>query len=273
MLKQIKLFLILVTIYSISSAQNGIVKSYYQDGSIQSEISYVNDILDGKANWYYQNGQLKSERNYDKGILNGLVKEYYETGLLKEEYFVRSGMKDGAYRVFNEKGTLNVLSNYVNGIQTKFQIFDQDAVYHSVTVDTNKIILPQNKTQPQNIIQTQNIIQRSKNNYKCNVEICPEPVGGMKSIQDSLAYPEHALRYGLEGTVILIVKISPEGKILNIEITRDMGLGCSEAAQEAVRKTKFLPGINNGIPVESEVTLNIEFKIYESKSFPESKEK
>jgi len=261
MLKPIKLFLILLSIYSISSAQNGVVKSYYPDGSVQSEISYVNDILDGSAIWYYPNGQLKSEKNFSKGILDGWVKEYYESGLLKEEYFVKNGLKDGANRVFYENGTLKVLSNYVNGNQTQLQLFDYDPNYHPVVADTSKINPQQNK------------IKRSRNNYQCNVEICPEPVGGLKSIQDNLVYPEHALRYGLEGTVSLTARISPDGNVSNTEIIRGMGFGCSEAAQEAVKKTKFLPGENNGVPVESEITLSIEFKIYGNKSLPESKEK
>jgi len=259
--KLFTLLSILLTIHTISSAQNGIVKTYYTDGSVQSEISYVNDVIDGNAYWYYPNGQLKSEKNFDKGILNGWIKEYYESGLLKEEKFIKNGMRDGAHRAFYENGKLKALSNYVNGIQTQLQLFDYDPAYHPVASDTNKINPPLNK------------IKRSRNNYQCNVEICPEPLGGMKSIQDSLVYPEHALHYGLEGTVTLIAKISPVGEVVNIEITRDMGLGCSEAAQEAVRKTKFLPGENYGIPVESEVTLNVEFKIYKNKSFPGSIEK
>jgi len=247
--------------YSISSAQNGIVKTYYPDGSVQSEISYVNDILDGNAVWYYPNGQLKSEKNFNKGILDGWVKEYNESGLLKEEYFVKNGMKDGTNRIFYENGELKSLSNYANGVQTKLQSFDYDPAYRPVAVDTSKINLQQSK------------IKRSKNNYQCDVEICPEPVGGMKSIQNNLVYPEHALRYGLEGIVTLTARISSDGNVLSTEIIRGMGFGCSEAAQEAVKKIKFLPGENNDIPVESEVTLNIEFKILEDKSFPKSKEK
>jgi antitoxin component YwqK of YwqJK toxin-antitoxin module len=42
----------LITLFSlfwmqILSSQNGIVKSYYADGTVQSEASYVNDVLDG----------------------------------------------------------------------------------------------------------------------------------------------------------------------------------------------------------------------------------
>ena len=247
--------------YSISSAQNGIVKSYYPDGSVQSEISYVNDILDGTAVWYYPNGKLKSEKNFSKGILDGWVKEYFETGLLREEYFVKNGVKDGTNRFFYENGALKSLSNYANGNQMQLQLFDYDSTYNPVVADTGKSIPQQIKP------------KRSKNNYQCNVDICPEPIGGMKSVQDNLIYPEHALRYGLEGTVTLTARISTNGNVLNTEIIRGMGFGCSEAAQEAVKKTKFLPGENNGIPVESAIALNIEFKIFENKSSPELKQK
>lgn len=79
---------ILFTIYSIYSAQNGIVISYYPDGTVQSEIFYANDILVRSAVWYYQNGQSKSEKNFSKVILDGLVKEYFEYRLLKEKYSI-----------------------------------------------------------------------------------------------------------------------------------------------------------------------------------------
>jgi TonB family protein len=268
MIKPIALFLFVVTLCSITSAQNGIVKSYYPDGSVQSEISYVNDILDGSAIWYYPNGQLKSEKNFSKGILEGWVKEYYESGSLKEEYFVKNGMKDGAHKIYNNDNTLKKISNYANGIQTQSQTFG-DETESKVQRSSIKIAITDSakvKPQPQKF-------ERSGIKYQCNVEVCPEPVGGLKSIQDNLVYPEHALRYGLEGTVTLIAKISTEGEVVSTIITRGMGFGCSEAAQEAVKKTKFLPGENNGVSIESEITLSIEFKIFETKSFPESKEK
>lgn len=275
MFKPYKLFLVLLAIYSISSAQNGIVKTYYPDGSVQSEISYVNDVLDGNAIWYFPNRQLKSEKNYDRGILSGWVKEYYESGLLKEEYYVKNGLKDGTHKIYNQDGELKKISDYTDGIQTRSQTFVDGAgskvVSASIKISesVNKNTITDSikiKPQPQKFA-------RSGIKYQCNVEVCPEPVGGMKSIQDNLVYPEHALRYGLEGIVTLTARISSDGNVLSTEIIRGMGFGCSEAAQEAVKKSKFLPGENNGIPVESEITLNIEFKIYEKKSFPESKEK
>jgi antitoxin component YwqK of YwqJK toxin-antitoxin module len=51
------ILLVLVAVTSIN-AQNGIVKTYYADGTPRSEISYVNDVLDGTALYYYPNGNL-----------------------------------------------------------------------------------------------------------------------------------------------------------------------------------------------------------------------
>jgi outer membrane biosynthesis protein TonB len=39
--------------------------------------------------------------------------------------------------------------------------------------------------------------------------------------------------------------------------------GCEEAAQEVIRKTKFIPGKNNGELTETNATINIEFKIFD----------
>ncbi len=266
----IKIILLLLIICTVSTAQNGIVKTYYPDGSVQSEISYVNDVLDGSAVLYYSNGQLRSEKNYDKGILNGWVKEYYETGLLKEEYFVKNGIKDGTHKIYNNDGALKKISNYANGIQTRSQTFGDDtgnkventSIKIFDTTNKNSIIdSVKVKPQPQKFV-------RSGIKYQCNVEVCPEPVGGLKAIQDNLLYPDHALRYGLEGMVTLSAKVDKEGKITDIIVTRGMGFGCSEAAQEAVKKTKFIPGENNGVTVDSEIILNIEFKIFGNDSSP-----
>jgi len=272
MLKLIQMFFVLAVIHSVSCGQNGIVKNYYPDGSTQSEISYVNDVLDGDAKEYYQNSKLKSKKNYSKGILDGWVKEYYDTGLLMKEYYVNNGMKDGTYKIYFENGTLRKLVNYSNGILTSEQRFDDDSTYNVIVseqpkINERKIISDSDSTynviasEPPKSNDRKNKIERSGIKYNCDVEICPEPIGGMKAIQDSLVYPEHALRYGLEGTVSLAAKIGVDGSILNIQVIRGMGFGCSEAAEEAVRKTKFLPGETNGFPVEATITLDVEFKL------------
>lgn len=232
-------------------AQSGIMKSYYSDGVPRSEVSYVNDILDGLGLYYYPNGNLKSEKNYSKGKLHGFVREYFDNGLLKEEYLMKEGKKDGSYRSYYDNGALKELIVFENGIQLRKNSFNYDPTFAA----------PLEAYQAGN--RQQQVFNKRKTILICDVEICPVPVGGLNSIQDNLIYPEHALLYGLEGTVTLIATVNEKGEVVATEIVKGIGLGCDEAAQDAVKKTQFIPGQNFGKVVESKVTLNIEFKIFD----------
>lgn len=232
-------------------AQTGIMRSFYSDGVPRSEVSYVNDILDGQALYYYPNGNLRSEKNYSKGKLQGFVREYFDNGLLKEEYFMKEGIKDGSYRSYFVNGALKELIIFEKGIQVNKNSFTYDPTYSA----------PIEAYQAGN--RQQQVFNKRRTILICDVEICPVPVGGLNSIQDKLVYPEHALLYGLEGTVTLIATVNEKGDVVATEILKGIGLGCDEAAEEAVKKTQFIPGQNFGKVVESKVTLNIEFKIFD----------
>ncbi|MEG8945474.1 TonB family protein [Rosettibacter firmus] len=240
-----------LVILSKSFAQNGIVKGYYPDGNLYYEISYVNDILDGTSYWYFPNGNLMMIKEFSKGKLHGLVREFYESGLIKEEYFVKDGIKDGTHRIYYDNGALKEINIYENGILISSKLFDYDSTY----VAPPELYLAGNRQQE--------LLKKKKQDLICDVDICPIPLGGMKIIQDNLIYPEHALMYGLEGTVILIATIDEKGDVVETEIIKGLGLGCNEAAEEAVKKTKFIPGQKDGKVVRSRVTLNVEFKIFD----------
>lgn len=248
------LILSLVMIFFLrvmSYGQTGVFKSYYPDGIPRSEVSYVNDILDGQALYYHVNGNLKTEKNYSKGILHGPVREFYETGLLKEEYYLKDGIKEGSHRIYFPNGALKELNIYEKGILVNRTSFEYEPGYNA----------PVEAYQAGN--RQQQLLEKRKQTVICDVEICPVPIGGMKSIQENLVYPEHALLYGLEGTVTLVASINEKGEAVSTEIVIGLGLGCEEAANDAVLKTPFIPGQNAGITVPSKVTLEIEFKIFD----------
>ena len=81
------LFLIASCLY----AQNGVIRTFYPDGTPRTAITYVSDVLDGSAFWYYPNGNIETEKYFSNGILNGAVKEFYQSGLIKIEYTVVNG--------------------------------------------------------------------------------------------------------------------------------------------------------------------------------------
>lgn len=262
-----------VTLFLCNSilAQNGVVKDYYPDGAVKCEVTYANGVLDGNAIQYYPNAKIKSEKNFSNGIVQGLVKEYYDSGLLKEEYYVKDGIKDGTYKSYYGNGTLKDIINYSSGMQTQKTSFNLDPNIPTPVV-LNEVIQPSVEKKIDIAVATKNDNEVVKTEIpKKEIESVTEkiidaaPIGGIKAIQDSLVYPEHAIRYGLQGTVTLIASISADGEVIDTQIKNGLGFGCSEAAEDAVRKIKYIPARKSGQPIESKLTLNIEFKIFGTK--------
>ena len=68
-----------------TKAFTGIIKSYYENGNLESEGNFKDGKLNGLSKVYYENGNLKREDNYKDDKLEGLYKGYYENGDLKSE--------------------------------------------------------------------------------------------------------------------------------------------------------------------------------------------
>jgi protein TonB len=74
-------------------------------------------------------------------------------------------------------------------------------------------------------------------------------------------YPFMARRLGKEGRVLLRLTIDENGRLLNIEVVEMAGFGFTEAAVEAVKKSTFLPAMQDGRPVISKALLPIRFSL------------
>jgi protein TonB len=97
--------------------------------------------------------------------------------------------------------------------------------------------------------------------YFVAVEEMPAPIGGLKSIQQKIVYPEIAKRVGVEGKVFVKAFVDETGTVTSAEIVKGIGAGCDEAAIDAVLQTKFSPGKQRGRPIKVQVTIPIVFKL------------
>lgn len=97
--------------------------------------------------------------------------------------------------------------------------------------------------------------------YFVAVEDMPEPIGGIQAIQDKIVYPEIAKRAGIEGRVFVKAFVNKEGVVTKVEVMKGLGAGCDEAAEKAVKETKFKPGKQRGKPVNVQVVIPIVFKL------------
>ena len=241
------IILFILTLSFLSIAQDGYLYTYYSSGKVDGMIFFANDVLEGTSYWYYENGNLKAEKTYSNGRLTGAWKEFYETGLMKLEISIKNGIRDGITRSYYDNGGLKEARTYENGRLMKTVTVNYDSLY----------VAPMNVYQYGN---TQNRIQKNHDLFICEgADVCPKPVGGMSELLSNLEYPEHAELYGLEGYVTLVAMVSPKGEVKDVNVIRGLGLGCDEAAIEAVKSTTFLPGQINDTAVESNVLFKIPF--------------
>ncbi len=93
------------------------------------------------------------------------------------------------------------------------------------------------------------------------VDQMPELIGGLSSIQSRITYPEEAKRAGIEGRVFVQFTVDEEGDVIDAEVVQGIGYGCDEAALNAVRQAKFIPGRQNGVIVRVRMSIPITFKL------------
>jgi TonB family protein len=101
----------------------------------------------------------------------------------------------------------------------------------------------------------------SKDNYLVLVDKMPELIGGIKGLQEKIHYPEIARRAGIEGKVYILTYIDENGNITKALVIKGIGGGCDEAALNAVKESKFIPGEQKGKRVKVQVTVPVLFKL------------
>jgi len=252
-------------------AQGDPVKTYYPNGKVESEITYKDTIREGEAKFYFENGTLKEERLYVNGKVAGLVKVYYTNGKLKELINLEDGKREGPTSLFDEEG------NYVKDIMFEdgIQVVKKENPY--ITKEPPKEIAENKNEEPE---VTNTIKKGKKQNYEMpppqekdnmeddpaiyrTVEVMPEPVGGYEAIKKKLIYPDKAKEDGIQGIVDVEITVDEFGEVTNAEVVKGIGHGCDESARIAVYYTKFKPGLQRGKPVKVQMTVPVEFKIFD----------
>ena len=97
--------------------------------------------------------------------------------------------------------------------------------------------------------------------YKVSVDQMPEPIGGIAAIQKNIVYPEIARRAGIQGKVYVTAYINKTGDVTKTEVIKGIGGGCDQAAKNAIKKVKFKPGMQKGIPVKVQVAIPVVFRL------------
>lgn len=101
----------------------------------------------------------------------------------------------------------------------------------------------------------------NKEDYRIKADVMPEPIGGMKAIQEKVVYPEEAKDKKIEGRVYVLTFIDENGEVVETKIIKGADPSLDSAAAQAVRQVKFTPAKNEGKNVKVQVTVPIVFKL------------
>jgi protein TonB len=74
------------------------------------------------------------------------------------------------------------------------------------------------------------------------------------------SYPEQALKAGLQGAVVLQAWIGADGSIRDLKLM-DGSLLLGQAAVKAVRQWRYRPYLRNGVAVEAQTYVTVNFRL------------
>lgn len=93
------------------------------------------------------------------------------------------------------------------------------------------------------------------------VEEMPEPSGGMQSIYENLKYPQTAREEGKQGQVVLSFIVDQHGTPTEITVEQGISDDLNQAAKEAISKTEWKPGKEDGENVSVKFQVPIQFQL------------
>ncbi|HEX9952542.1 MAG TPA: energy transducer TonB [Rubricoccaceae bacterium] len=92
-------------------------------------------------------------------------------------------------------------------------------------------------------------------------DVTPEIIGGLAALQQNIVYPDADRAAGRQGTVILRFVVTAEGEAAAVQVARSVSPGLDAAAVAGVRAARFVPGRENGQPVNVRIALPIRFTL------------
>ena len=264
-------FVLMFLCFTINlSAQLDTVKTYFPNGNLESVVVYEKNVRQGEAIFYWENGSIKEKRNYVNDKVFGTVTSYYENGNMKELYSIEDGRRDGPATFYDSTGNVIEDVMFENGVR-KGQEFLLVGEYREE--DYQKLLAQWKERQDQREKQNGNNdlnlppVEEDKTDmeddpaYYSNVEVMPEPIGGMNTIYKKVVYPVQAKEKKIEGTVKIRAFIEKNGEVSSAEVVEGIGYGCDENARLSVYYTRFKPGLQKGKRMKVQMIIPIEFKL------------
>lgn len=198
----------------------------YQNGKVNLSGTYLKDSKVGEWIRYYPEGTVMESETYSENILNGPFYSFHTNGKKMEEGSYINGKMDGEWKLYGEEGELKSIKVFKDGA----------------------LITPVNSG-----VKLLNITP-------------PQFPGGIKMFYTYLArntnYPKEALQSKITGKVYFTITIDKEGRAKDFNVISSPGNSLTEEAKRvALSSPKWIPGTEDGKPVDMKQSLNINFSV------------
>jgi antitoxin component YwqK of YwqJK toxin-antitoxin module len=98
--------------------KNGVWKTFYSDGKLQSIRKYKDGVCNGKILNYHKNGKVSSRGKCINGKMKNMLTSYYESGKIQAKNYYVNG-EHVKQEVYYENGKLKLTCDPRTGIITK----------------------------------------------------------------------------------------------------------------------------------------------------------
>jgi TonB family protein len=186
-------------------------------------------------------GQKDTIRNEDgtfeigplvNGIQEGSWKSYYKNGMLEYEGSYSNGNRAGKWIWYHTNGQILSKESYFNNILTKYKFWDPNGKRSDIS------------------------------KFKKDAEYPGGLEAFRKMINDSLIYPEKAIKNGIFGRVTIQFKVNDKGEVIDIKILRGLEpLLDNESIRVVKLSGKWTPGEFHNRPYFSMFVIPIIFQL------------
>ena len=102
----------------MNQKSNGLIKEYYEDGSVKEEVFFVNGVKEGSRKIWYANGKISKSGVMKDDRWHGEYKEWYSTGEPKVSGHYFEGKQDGEWKFYDKEGNALPDLFFKNGVET-----------------------------------------------------------------------------------------------------------------------------------------------------------
>lgn len=122
---------------------HGDYKNYYSNGNIASEGKFAYGKREGLWKFYHKNGKIKFIKNYKNGLAEGEYKYYYDNGAIQTTGQLKDDLKEGEFIYYAPDGEIQIKKSYKKGIFLAYTFLNKNGEFISLIQlknETGKVI-------------------------------------------------------------------------------------------------------------------------------------